>query len=308
VSESTDRAEPFRRELDELLAALRQPPRADEVRGETEAVASMVAAFNSPTHDRAPGRRRSRGLHVGTAAASLVVVVAGVAGAAPHLLKSTGTRSVVPSATSTLGAAQADGIGPQTSLEEPAQTSIRVGDAASSQLTTPADAAPEPAMTQPAGEFVDWCADRDLGSSTSSTVHESSPAALGSSPSAPATTFPRCGQTVDDGQSTTASSAISQARPEGDDSDLPSNTAPGPIGQPGPGSDSPSNTAPGRIGQPGPGSDSLAYTAPGRVDRPASDEASAADRTQGRQGSDPRAAEDDDSEPGEDDSEAEPDD
>ncbi len=173
MRESTDLGEPSRRELDELLAALRQPPRADELDGETEAVASMVSAFGSPTDDRAPGRQRNRRLHLAAVAAGLVFVVAGAAAAAPHLLKTTDTRSVVPSATSTLAVAQAGGIGPQTTSEEPAGTSSRVGGDTSSPPTTPADATvPEPATTQPDADVVARCVDRGLGASTSSTIHD----------------------------------------------------------------------------------------------------------------------------------------
>jgi hypothetical protein len=327
VSESTDPVEPSRRELDELLAALRQPPRADELSGETEAVATMVWAFGSPTDDRAPGGQRGRGLQLAAVAAGLVFVVAGAAAAAPHLLKTAGTRSVVTSATSTLAVAQAGGNKPQTSSEGPARASSRIGDDVSSQPTTQAEAPTEPAMAQPEG-VVASCVGRDLRASTSSTVHDSSPADSRSSPSAPTTTVPLCGQPADDGQSAVVSSGPVQAEYEthesvrpsstppgqvghpGSGSDAPANTAPGQVGQPGPGSDSPANTAPGQVGQPG--SDSPANTAPGRLDRLMSDEGPAVGRLHGPQQTNRLTAEEDtendDSGPGEDNSDEEPDD
>ena len=212
----------------------------------------MVSAFGSPTDDRAPGRQRNRRLNLAAVAAGLVFVVAGAAAAAPHLLKTTDTRSVVPSATSTLAVAQAGGIGPQTTSEEPAGTSSRVGDDASSPPTTPADATvPEPATTQPDADVVARCVDRGLGASTSSTIHDGAPAGSSSTSSAPTTTLPLCGQPADNGQPAVASTAPGQAQAGTHDSDRPSNTAPGQVGQPGPGPDSPANTAPGQVGQPG---------------------------------------------------------
>jgi hypothetical protein len=290
----------------------------------------MVSAFGSPTDDRAPRGQRGRGLQLAAVAAGMVFVVAGAAAAAPHLLRTAGTRSVVPSATSTLAVAQAGGNQPQTSSEEPARASSSIGDDdASSQRTTQADAPTVPAMAPPAG-VVASCVDRDLGASTSSTVHDSSPADSRSSRSTPTTTLALCGQPADDGQSAVVSSGPVQAEDGTHDSDRPSNTPPGQVGQPGPGADSPSNTAPGQVGQPGPGadspsntapgqvgqpgqgSDSPANTAPGRLDRPASHEGPAVDRLYGPQQSNrPTAEEDtenDGSGPGEDNSEEEPDD
>jgi len=271
----------------------------------------MVSAFGSPTNDRAPRGQRGRGLQLAAVAAGMVFV-AGAAAAAPHLLKTAGTRSVVPSATSTLAVAQAGGNRPQTSSEEPARASSSIGyDDASSQPTTQADAPTEPAMAHPAG-VVASCVDRHLGASTSSTVHNSSPADSRSSSNAPATTLPLCGQPADDGQSAVVSSGPVQAEDGTHDSDRPSNTPPGQVGQPGPGADSPANTAPGQVGQPGPGSDSPANTAPGRLDRPASDEGPAVDRLHGPQQSNRLTAEEDtendDSGADEDNPEEEPDD
>ena len=223
----------------------------------------MVSAFGSPTDDRAPGRQRNRRLNLAAVAAGLVFVVAGAAAAAPHLLKTTDTRSVVPSATSTLAVAQAGGIGPQTTSEEPAGTSSRVGDDASSPPTTPADATvPEPATTQPDADVVARCVDRGLGASTSSTIHDGAPAGSSSTSSAPTTTLPLCGQPADNGQPAVASTAPGQAQAGTHDSDrrrTPRGRSAnrgrpgfavehraGQVGQPGPGPDSPSNTAPGR--------------------------------------------------------------
>ena len=180
----------------------------------------MVSAFGSPTDDRAPGRQRNRRLHLAAVAAGLVFVVAGAAAAAPHLLKTTDTRSVVPSATSTLAVAQSGGIGPQTTSEEPAGTSSRVGGDASSPPTTPADATvPEPATTQPDADVVARCVDRGLGASTSSTIHDGAPAGSSSTSSAPTTTLPLCGQPADNGQPAVASTAPGQAQAGTHDSD-----------------------------------------------------------------------------------------
>ena len=249
----------------------------------------MVSAFGSSTDDLASGTQRNRRLHLAGVAAGLVFVVASAAAAGPHLLNSSDTRSVVPSATSTLAIAQSGGIGAHTTSEEPAGTSSRVVDEASSPPTTRAVArVADPATTQPDGAVVARCVDRELGASTTSTVHGRSPARSPSTRSAPTTTLTLCENPADERQSTVASSPTRHTQAGPHDSDRPSNTAPGRVGQPGPGSDSPSNSAPGRL------------------DRPASDEAPALGRTHDPQPSDPQGAEeradDDDSEPGEHDS------
>jgi hypothetical protein len=274
VSESTGPTRRSRPELDELIGALRQPPRLDELTGEPEAVASVVAALESRTNGSERPRERTRRLHLAALAAALVVVLAGAGAAASHLLKPADTHSVVPSeatGTSSLAVTQSGAIEPQGTSNRDAASSSSEFDSVVPASTTAADntlgTVTGPATSPPGGAITDSpCVDEDQGTLIGSTVRDIGTMDESSSPGTTTTTV--CRHVGHGGSAVEAATSTGQTQVVTPESDPPSNTAPGQAGQPGPPSGSPSDTAPGQAGQPGTPSGSPSDTAPGQVGQP----------------------------------------